>query len=226
LWFFLENDNLGSKMKILKFLGIQPNYYRFFTNLSRFSIFVAGWSDSLLLIIDFVVFVSAPSLRLSIRFSLSSMDWWPTYFISIGGSIGDSIEGFIGAIVFEGFESFWISDLDFFDRELFPMVELGFCRAVILLILVWEGLVIDVPGRWNSRLQLKHVKSCRQAPKYCDNKMQTFRRLHESKNILIKFWVDQCLSIEEVCYGGYPILVRKVFEGDLSCDDICMKIKF
>ena len=29
MWFFLENDNLGSKMKILKFLGIHPTYPRF-----------------------------------------------------------------------------------------------------------------------------------------------------------------------------------------------------
>ena len=27
-------------------------------------------------------------------------------------------------------------------------------------------------------------------------------------------------------YGGYQILVQKVFEGDLSCDGICMKLKF
>jgi len=26
LWLSLENDNLGVKMKILKFLGIQPKY--------------------------------------------------------------------------------------------------------------------------------------------------------------------------------------------------------
>ena len=27
-------------------------------------------------------------------------------------------------------------------------------------------------------------------------------------------------------YGGYQILVQKVFEGDLSCDGICKKLKF
>ena len=30
----------------------------------------------------------------------------------------------------------------------------------------------------------------------------------------------------ELLYGGYHILVQKVFEGDLSCDSICMKLKF
>ena len=27
-------------------------------------------------------------------------------------------------------------------------------------------------------------------------------------------------------YGGYKILVQKVFERDLSCDGICKKLKF
>ena len=27
-------------------------------------------------------------------------------------------------------------------------------------------------------------------------------------------------------YGGYQILVQKVFEKDLSCDGICKKLKF
>ena len=31
---------------------------------------------------------------------------------------------------------------------------------------------------------------------------------------------------ELIDYGGFQILVQKVFERDLSCDDICKKLKF
>ena len=30
MWFSIKNDNLGSKMKVLKFLGIHPNLRLFF----------------------------------------------------------------------------------------------------------------------------------------------------------------------------------------------------
>ena len=39
-------------------------------------------------------------------------------------------------------------------------------------------------------------------------------------------FVGPSLKGYEVSYGGYQILVQKVFAGDLSCDGICMKLKF
>ena len=36
---------------------------------------------------------------------------------------------------------------------------------------------------------------------------------------------DRILSAK-IVYGGSQILVQKVFEGDLSCDGICMQPKF
>ena len=145
----------------------------FFTNLSILSILVDSRLDSLLLIFDFAKIVSSPLFGPSIILSSSSEDSWLICSISIGGS----------TII-------WIFDFDFLEGiklgsggaveqiELFSILGLVFRWAVSLLTLILEAfevLLID-PGSWNSRPQLKHVKSFRQTEIYCDNKMQTFRR--------------------------------------------------
>ena len=51
---------------------------------------------------------------------------------------------------------------------------------------------------------------------------------HKTINHWTKFHGKKIFKIiiVNIRYGGYHILVHKVFEGDLSCDCICKKLKF
>ena len=51
---------------------------------------------------------------------------------------------------------------------------------------------------------------------------------HKTINHWTKFHGKKIFKIiiVNIRYGGYHILVQKVFEGDLSCDCICKKLKF